>query len=302
MYQEIDFFQFQKRFATEARCRAYLLKQRWPEGFVCPKCHNPAGYFIKTRLSYQCKRCRYQASATAGTVFHKTKTPLRKWFWMIFLLSQSKHSHSILGLQRILNIKLYKTAWLMAHKIRKSLADRDAKYQLGGLIEMDDSYFGEKRVPGKRGRGAANKAKVLISVKLNEWNDPVFANMSVVSTIDSMNISQVVHDKIKPHATIKTDALRAYNIIKEQGFTHQKEKVGTPENASKVLPWVHILISNCKAILRGTHHGVSIKHLQQYLTEFCYRFNRRFWQGQLFERMLTACITTNTITLAELRA
>ncbi len=301
MYQEIDFFQFQKRFATEARCRAYFLKHRWPEGFICPKCHHTSGYFIKTRLSYQCKKCHYQASATAGTIFHKTKTPLRKWFWMIFLLSQNKQSYSILGLQRLLKINLYKTAWLMAHKIRKALADRDAKYKLGGLIEMDDSYFGEKGVSGKRGRGAENKAKVLVSVKVNEWNDPVFANMTVVPKIDSSNISQVIDDKIKPDSTVKTDAFRAYNILKEHNLIHQKHIVGSLKNASRVLPWVHILISNCKAVLRGTHHGVSPKHLQRYLTEFCYRFNRRFWQGQLFDRMFTACITTDTITLAELR-
>ncbi len=138
MYQSMDFFQFQKRFATEARCRAYLTQQRWPKGFVCPRCQHPRGSFIQTRLLYQCQKCRYQASATAGTVFHKTRTPLRKWFWMIYLLSQHKNSYSVLGLQKLLKINRYRTAWLMAHKIRKALADRDARYKLGGLVEMDD--------------------------------------------------------------------------------------------------------------------------------------------------------------------
>lgn len=301
MYNSIDFFQFQKRFATEARCRAYLIKQRWSNGFICPKCDHNVGYLIKKRLSYQCQKCRYQASATAGTVFHKTRTPLRKWFWMIYLLSQNKNGYSVLGLQKFLNINLYKTAWLMAHKIRKALADRDAQYKLGGLIEMDDGYFGECQVPGKRGRGADDKAKVIVSVKVDQWEKPLFANMSVVPHIDKENISKVVQDKIQSGSTVKTDGWPSYHVIKQQGLIHQKEVVGSPKNALKVLPWVHILISNCKAVLRGTHHGVSPKHLHRYLAEYCYRFNRRFWQKQIFERMIHACLITNTITLAELR-
>lgn len=300
MYQSMDFFQFQKRFATEARCRAYLVKQRWPNGFICPRCHHNHGYFIQTRLSFQCQQCRYQASVTAGTVFHKTKTPLRKWFWMIYLLSQNKNSYSVLGLQKFLRINLYHTAWMMANKIRKALADRDAQYRLGGLIEMDDSYFGESQVAGKRGRGAEKKAKVIVSVKVDEREKPVFANMSVVPQVDKESIAKVAQDKIQSGSTVKTDGWPSYNVIKERGLSHQKEIIGHSENTSKVLPWVHILISNCKAVLRGTHHGVSAKHLHRYLSEFCYRFNRRFWPDQLFDRMITACLSTNTITLAEL--
>lgn len=302
MYQSMDFFQFQKRFATEPRCRSYLIKQRWPEGFICPRCHHHGGYFIKKRNSFQCQQCRYQASVTAGTIFHKTKTPLRKWFWMIYLLSQSKNSFSVLALQKLLNINDYRTAWLMAHKIRKALADRDARYKLGGLIEMDDGYFGERDVSGKRGRGAEKKAKVMVSVKLDEWESPLFANMTVVEHINKQEVAHVAAQNIEQDSTVKTDGFPSYNVLKEQGFTHQKEILHDPENASKFLPWVHILISNCKAILRGTHHGVSTKHLSRYLSEFCYRFNRRFWQKQLFERMITACLTTATITLAELNA
>ncbi len=300
MYQSIDFFQFQKRFATEARCRNYLIQRRWPDGFICPKCQHDSGYFIKTRLIYQCKACRYQVSVTAQTVFHRTRTPLRKWFWMIYLLSQNKNSYSVLGLQKLLNINLYKTVWMMAHKIRKALADRDAQYKLAGVIEMDDSYFGQRKTPGKRGRGAEGKTKVIVSVKVDEWENPVFANMVVVPRLDKQNVTQVAQNKIQTGSTVKTDGLPAYNAIKEQGFDHQKKIIGSPEEASKSLPWVHILIANSKAVLRGTHHGVSKKHLKRYLAEFCYRFNRRFWPKQIFERMITSCLSTNTITLAEL--
>lgn len=300
MYNSINFFQFQKLFSTEGRCLKYLVKQRWPNGFICPKCQHDKGSFIQTRRLYQCQNCRYQASVTAGTIFHKTRTPLRKWFWMIYLLSQNKSSYSVNGLGKLLDINLYKTAWLMAHKIRQAMADRDALYKLGGILEMDDSYFGERNVSGKRGRGAEKKAKVVVSVQVNEKDKPVFATMDVVPKVDKSNIAKVAEKQIEANSTIKTDGWRSYNVLKEQDFTHLKSVIKDSENASKVLPWVHILISNCKGILRGTHHGVSTKHLQRYLAEFCYRLNRRFWQDQLFERIIAACLTTKTISLAEL--
>ncbi|NIV10084.1 MAG: IS1595 family transposase [Aliifodinibius sp.] len=301
MYQSIDFFQFQKRFATEKRCMNYLIKQRWPNGFVCPKCTHDQGYFIQTRALYQCKKCDYQASVTAGTIFHKTRTPLRKWFWMIFLLSQNKSGYSVNGLREFLNITLYKTAWFMAHKIRKALADRESRYKLAGIIEMDDSYFGQRKATGKRGRGADKKAKVIISVQLNETEEkPIFASMTVVERIDKENITNTAEKKINSGSIVKTDGWPAYNAIKDQGLKHFKIVLGNQKNASELLPWVHILIANCKAFIRGTHHGVSTKHLQRYLSEFCYRFNRRFWQKQIFERMIHACLNTHTITISEL--
>lgn len=300
MYHSINFFQFQKRFATEARCHAYLIKQRWPNGFMCPRCQHTRGYFIQSRLLYQCQRCRYQSSVTAGTVFHKTKTPLRKWFWMIYLLSQNKNGCSVLALQKLLQINLYRTAWTMAHKIRKALADRDARYTLAGLIEMDDAYFGQCQVPGKRGRGAEKKAKVIVSVKVNQWEHPVYAQMMVVPSLDKDNVERMAKEKITKDSTVKTDGWPSYHALEDHTLHHEKLVLKDPKNASTVLPWVHIVISNAKALLRGTHHGVSTRHLGRYLSEFCYRFNRRFRQNQIFERMIHACLTTNTITLAEL--
>ena len=137
---------------------------RWPEGFKCPHCGHAEAYFHSTRRLYQCKSCRYQASVTAGTVFHKTRTPLTKWFWMIWLMGRQKSGISMKSLQRMLEIKTYKTVWTMGHKIRTALAERDAGYKLAGLIEMDDTYFGAPK-PGKRGRGAAGKAKVVKPTK-----------------------------------------------------------------------------------------------------------------------------------------
>ncbi len=300
MYQDIDFFQFQKRFMTENRCIRFLLNQRWKDGFVCPKCQHKEGYFIQTRLLYQCKSCNYQVSVTSGTIFHKTRTPLRKWFWMIYLMTQSKHSYSVSGLKRLLNIPAYNTAWSMAQKIRKAMSDRDAQYKLAGLIEMDDSYFGARRAPGKRGRGADKKSKVIVSVQLNKDENPVFAAMNVVPHVDGENIKKTVTDNIKKGSKIKTDGWPAYNTVKEQGYEHLKIIIGDPKKASELLPWVHTIIANCKGVLRGTHHGVSAKHLQYYLAEFCYRLNRRFDPLKLFDRSITACLSTATVSYSEL--
>ena len=142
--------------------------------------------FIGQRHLYACKACGYQTSLTAGTIFHKTRTPLRKWFWMIFLMGRQKSGASMLSLQRILEIRTYKTVWVMGHKIRKAMAERDAGYKLAGLIEMDDTYIGGPK-PGKHGRGAAGKSKVLVAVETLE-DKPRFAAMRQVPRVSSDEI------------------------------------------------------------------------------------------------------------------
>lgn len=202
-YENMDFFQFQKRFSREDFCWKHLVKLRWPHGFVCPRCgHDKAGFHSKRKL-LQCKGCRYQVSATAGTIFHKTKIPLRKWFWFIFLMSSQKTGVSIQGLQRLLGIKSYRTAWSMAHKVRKAMADRDASYQLANLVEMDDSYFGPSG-RGQRGRGSKGKVPVVVAVE-NRGKKPGFAAMRVVDNLKSAHIAHFAQSKIKEQQTVRTD-------------------------------------------------------------------------------------------------
>ena len=297
-YENMDFFQFQKRFSREDFCLKHLVKLRWPDGFVCPRCgHDKAGFHSKRKL-LQCKGCRYQASATAGTIFHRTKIPLRKWFWFIFLISSQKTGVSIQGLQRLLCIKSYKTAWTMAHKVRKAMADRDASYQLANLVEMDDSYFGPSG-RGKRGRGSKGKVPVVVAVE-NRGKKPGFAAMRVVDNLKSAHIAHFAQSKIKEQQTVRTDGYVSYYCLTGYGYELDMRIVGNGPNASKELPWVHTLIANVKSMLRGAHHGVSHKYLQRYLDEFCYRFNRRYWPSQLFNRLLKAALVTPAVTYAEL--
>ena len=187
-------------------------------------------------------------------------------------------------MQKLLNIKDYKTAWMMAHKIRHAMAARDANYQLAGLIEIDDSYFGGSK-PGKRGRGASGKAKVVLAIE-NRDDHAGFAKASMVSEVDSDSIQRAFGSYIRKGATIRSDGWRAYGILRSKAIAHDVV-IGSGQDGSKNLPWVHLLISNIKGGIRGVYRGVGAKHLNRYLSEFCYRHNRRFWENQIFDRLLS---------------
>ena len=190
----------------------------------------------------------------------------------------------------------YVTAWLMVHKIRKAMEDRETRYQLGQVVEMDEAFFGGP-FSGKRGRGAENKSKVIVAVE-NRGTSAGYAKMSVVETLDGDTIRDVSRTTIRNLSTIRTDDYPAYTALAKH-FQHRGKTVKSPE-AKEKLPWVHILIGNAKTFIRGTYHGVSHKHLQRYLNEFCYRFNRRLMESEIFDRILVASLSTCTLTFAEL--
>ena len=216
----LSLMQFQKKFGTEKACQKHLFRLRWPEGFRRPRCQHTEAYFHRTRHLYHCKACGYQASLTAGTVFHKTRTPLTKWFWMIWLMGRQKSGISMMSLQRMLEIKSYKTVWTMGHKIRQAMAAREANYKLAGLIEMDDTYFGAPK-PGKRGRGAAGKAKVVVAVE-TPTDKPRFAAMRLVPRVSSAEIQPLVRERLASEAVIKTDGWQGYSFLDASpGLQHE---------------------------------------------------------------------------------
>jgi transposase-like protein len=298
--QHLSLIEFQQGFSTEEACMEHLFRLRWPEGYRCPRCGHGSYCFHSTRKLYQCSKCKYQVSVTAGTIFHKTRTSLVKWFWMIFMMTRQKSGVSMLSLQRMLGISSYKTVWTMGHKIRKAMADRDARYQLAGLVEMDDTFLGPRK-PGVRGRGARGKAKIVVGVE-SQGERPGFAVMKHVPAVDPEQILQVSCVKIAPQTTIRTDGWFAYSALESNGYVHEPHVVSKNKQALKQLRWVHVLAANLKGNIRGVYHGVSQKHLDRYLAEFSYRFNRRYWDSQLFNRTVVACVSTATVTFAELRA
>ncbi len=295
--KNLSLIEFQDKFNTEEACREHLFKIRWPHGFKCPKCGNSQYYFIVKRHLYQCTQCNYQASLTANTIMHKTRTPLKIWFWMIYLLGRDKRGKSALSLSKELQIH-YPKAWAMAQKIREAMVQKDANYKLAGLVEMDETYFGGPKKSDKRGRGTS-KAKALVEISLTRAGKPKYAKIQVVNQLNQEIIQEKLKEFIELGSTIQTDGFRIYSKVYLQGYG-RKALISKNLKPSDMMKWVHVIISNAKAYINGTFHGLEEKHLQKYLDEFCYRFNRRFWEGQLFDRLLNACLMTNSVSYAEL--
>lgn len=296
-YAGLSLLEFQRRFSTEAACQEALERARWPEGFGCPRCGHGRATRIATRGLLQCAACHHQTSLTAGTILHKTRTPLMKWFWAMWMVAQDKGGTSAMRLARQLELD-YRTAWSMLHKLRKAMAQRDARYTLTGSIEMDDAYFGGKgRGHRTAGRGTS-KTPVVVMVETRGEHAGYIA-MRALGAPTKLQLTAAAQAAIAPGQHIHTDGWGGYGALASLGHDHHAEPVPAQQAHIK-LPWVHIAISNAKRFLLGTYHGVSAKYLQAYLDEFCYRFNRRAHESQLALRLLTACALAKPTTLAEL--
>src|SRR5665647_1499057 len=293
----VSLLEWQKRYGTEKSCTQTLIKVRWPKGFQCPACGFKKAYYLESRKLYQCSHCRHQVSITADTLFHSTKVPLVKWFWAIYLIASDKRGISDLRIAKHLGVS-WITARNMLRKIRKAMADRDSVYRLEDIVEFDDTLVGGKRA-GKRGRGAEGKRPVLVAVETRE-KGAGFAAMHAVDSVSKVTVRQFLAKHLKSGQTVKTDALPALNAVGET--QNHKKKVTPPEEANVWLPLVHIMIGNMKTFINGTFHGVSSNCLQEYLDEFCYRFNRRFWEPELPLRLLNACLAHVPVRIAEFRS
>ena len=298
----MNIIEFQTKYGTEEQCRQHLFEQRWPEGYECPKCKHKEYFNVKSRGLYQCKRCNYQASVTAGTIFDKTRTPLTKWFMAIYLAAEDKRGISALALQKKIGVA-YFTAWTMLHKIRHAMSERESGYGLEGTVEMDEAFFGASTEGGKRGRGT-DKTAVFISVSLTKEGKPGYAKMKVVKKgegecVDGETVKKFAEAVIEKGSEVRTDGLNIYSILSSNGYRLIQKKFD-PKNQPEHLHWTHIIISNAKAFIEGTFHGLDALHLQRYLDEFCYRFNRRWFKGGIFSRLITACACSSKITYHEL--
>lgn len=278
----ITFKDFHTQFATEEDCRKYLFQERFPKGFVCPKCGNEEYYYLKTRHSCQCKNCRRLTSVTAGTVMHRTHLPLTVWFWAIYLCATDKRGISAKGLSRQLKLS-YESAWYLLVRIRSAMHDRDQNYLLKGIIEMDETYLGASKRGKKRGRGTERK-KMAVMVSKDENEHPLFLRLQMIPDVTTATLQNVINDRVKPNSTIECDGYKSYPGLANVTVNPSKYQIGD-------LKWVHVAIGNFKAFLLGTYHG-SCSDYQPYLDEFCFRFNRRFQPSQLFTRLLRAVATS----------
>jgi transposase-like protein len=178
------------------------------------------------------------------------------------------------------------------------MGERDTQYILSGYIEADDAFFGAPTGNGKRGRGT-DKTVVLVGLSLDENGNPQFVKMQVSPNVQGESVSSFAAQNIESGSTVATDGLRSYGVLAGKGFIHEG-KICNPASDPKHLKWLHVVISNAKAFISGTYHGLDKKHLQSYLDEFCYRFNRRKFPLQHFNRTLFACATASKLPYAEL--
>lgn len=276
-----NIFEFQQQFSTEEACLDYLLHSRWPDGFVCPRCGNEDFYWIPTRKLLDCKFCRKQTSVTSGTVMHRSKMPLRVWFYAAYLVTTHTPGMSAVQFQRQTGLSNYETAFMMLHKLRAAMVKID-RSKLHGTIEIDEAYVGGKK-SGKPGRGAAGKVIVVGAVEVRD--DKVQrVRLEVVPDVKRATLKKFIEKNVEKGSAIKTDALPSYGELDD--YVHTPMLEGTPENAGNILPHVHRLFSNLKTWLIGTHHGVSQQHLQAYLNEYVFRFNRRRTPMAAFQTVL----------------
>lgn len=283
--------EFRAKYSTEEDCWKYLVKHRWPNGFVCPKCLNQEAHWQAGRGIYWCKKCEYQVSVTAGTVFHSTNLKLPDWFWAVYRMAQDKKGFSAMQLMKEIDVS-YPTAWSVLHKIRCAMKERDKQYRLKGPVELDDAYLGGES-KGKRGRGAEGKSPILVAVEKRQTLEEIklgYVAICIVKSLSSAEVMSFVNSKIIPGSIIETDGLSIYNVLDDLDFCHKPTVTENGSKAKELFPWVHIVIGNLKRFILGTHHHADPKYLRLYVAEYCYRLNRRFHEDELFEHLLKACL------------
>ena len=305
--------EFQKVFPDDTACKEYLENIRWPEGFICPICANhgePFRFGTRSSTVLRCRACKKNTSLMAGTVMQSSHTPLSVWFWAAYLVTTQTPGQSALQFQRQLGLSRYETAWAILHKLRAGMVrpDRDT---IGGEYptEVDECLMGGK-TRGK-GRGVHQMTNVIAAVEVRLCKDGedraakrrakhqggkplkrmLYAGrlrLRVIPNRSTLTCTQFVVDNVTAKSTVRTDAFTGYSPLKSLGYIHESMALnGDPEKADTHLPMVHLVISNLKTWIMGTHHGaIAHYHLQAYLNEYQYRFNRRFYPMTAFNSVL----------------
>lgn len=291
--------EFERRFATEAACREYLFGLRWPEGFVCPRCAGRAAWGTQ-RGVWVCAACGYQASVTAGTIFQDTRSPLTLWFRAIWWVTIQKTGASALGLQRVLGLGSYETAWTWLHKLRRAMV-RPGRDRLAGRVEVDETYLGGPG-EGAHGRKRTPKKALIVVAAQEDGAGIGRIRMRRVRDASAASLQPFVREAIAPGSVVRTDGWESYTGLQAHGYTHEVKLLRRrPGAAVALLPRVHRVVALLKRWLLGTHQGaVSVAHLDYYLDEFTFRFNRRTSRsrGKLFYRLLQQAVAVDPVPYA----
>jgi transposase-like protein len=294
----LSMVEFIDRYVTEEKCSRALLAARWPKGFICPDCGGREHCLLEARGLYQCNRCHRQTSLKAGTIFHKSRLPLRKWFLAMHLLSQAKHSISILELKRQVGT-CYSAAWMLKHKILQVMLEREKGRVLSERVEVDDAYMGGERHDGTSGRGTTGKIPFLAAVQTSTEENPderrvLYIKVSVMKNFRSKTIRAWAKRSLAKTAIVFSDGMPAFNAIGKVVSHYKKVTMPGGWRSAKhpAFKWVNTVLGNLKGNVVGVTRWVSARHLPRYLAEFQWRFNRRFDLTTIFHRLLRSSVLT----------
>jgi transposase-like protein len=295
--------EFLARFPTEEACLSYLEELRWPQGFVCPGCGVASLPSRVSRGRLLCKDCGRQSTVTAGTIFDKTRTPLRVWLAGAWYLTNQKLGVSALGLQRVLGLGSYQTAWTMLHRFRRAMVRTDRE-RLCGLVEVDETYLAitdrEAPISKEKRKNSTDKVLVAIAVEVHEPKGFGRIRLQRIDDDSQRCVVPFVQANIEPGSVVRTDGSAAYRSLVALEYVHQRTvMLGAEVPAHKSMAGVHRVASLVKRWILGTHHGsIQPGHLDAYLDEFVFRFNRRTSgsRGMLFYRLLQQAVLTDPVT------
>ena len=288
--------EFQRQFPDEAACAAYLQASRWPSGFVCPCCGGVKAWALDTKAwTHECAMCGKQTSVTAGTVMHGSKLPLTVWFWAAYLMATHSNGISALQLRDQLGLGSYKSAWLLAAKLRRAMV-APGRSLLEGLVEIDETEIPcrSKTDPPSGGQGRSHQGKILVAgaVEVSDQG-PGRIRLAAIKDFSAGSLHPFIQANIKTGATAKTDGWTAYPGA--PGVAHEPHVIGKMA-AHIVLPWVHRVFSNLKTWALGVYHGLRRPHVQAYLDEFVFRFNRRRTRQAAFRTLIGIAVTITPAT------
>lgn len=299
-YEASRLLEFKRRFPDTGACVTHMASRRWPDGFVCPRCGHTNAWYHAARGLFDCKGCRFQASVTSGTIVHGTRLSLMQWYQILYLMAMGDAAVSTAEIQRLLNIRQYRTAWAMVRKVHAAAAERNSRYRLSGLIELDSSFF--KSQDSKPGAGRNTTLLCAASLYHDRFDrdQPGFAWMqpaqapsedAVKKYLDQVTCGAAGREKEELLKALRTRGWQAYGkVSKAASLPYYRVVLRDPRHAEILLPWIHRLVSATKSVVTESSQDLLRKHRRAYLAELCSRFNRKFWEKELFDRLVETVI------------
>jgi transposase-like protein len=298
-----DFQEFLSQFPDENSCWHYLMDTRWPEGYVCSQCKSRE-YWLTAKHKIHCSVCGKEFSITSGTIFQESKKPLLLWFHIMWWVVAQKTGASAYNLKDFMGFGSYETAWTWLHKLRRTMV-RDGREKLSGIVEVDETYIGGEEIgKGKQGRGAEDKSLVVVATEcIGKQIGRV--RFKIIPDASKENLLSFIEENLEYGSTVITDGWSGYaSLSQNKEYEHIKKVIsGTGKQAHELLPHVHMVDSLVKRWINGTHQGkISTKHLEYYLDEFAFRFNRKLstHRGKLFYRLMQQAVTTSPVTYKDI--